>query len=505
MSSCLPRRRRQVCRSWYALSRSFLAKGAKSEALSQMEKRPLSQWIGRIFTLLVLFFLGGVAVQQYIGAETFRGWVEKAQSATGMAHWSFDGFRTAALRSDYSDDASFSTRVVSYVERVTGSAYQTIKTNTGVDVATWMPWIANSTPSGADSSFTIASRSDQASRSQAPGTRADDFHARVSEYSEEITEKVSKTYNNTVGKLTRSFGFGMNEAAAPEAEKSKTNPFKDTNVMDFSEGDDGTPDEVDISGVDADRQLKTDDTDKPAAKMAEPKDSKIARLDQDWTQNVRPPQPKAQPVGKPPRFDIVSFDADGEGVAAGEAEPNWRVSVMSGGKEIADAEVDAQGRWVILFDKNLKPGDHKLSLTATPPGGSEKVRSEQSVDIRFGRTGTGNFSKELPYVAILEPNNVTRVLQKPKRVAKRQPPEAEPVRPVQKQVKAAPPVPPRETLKPKAAVKQAATAPARDKSAPGWWAKGKEKAGMLAEKTKAAAKRAKTRVSVFAGTLGHPV
>ncbi len=384
-----------------------------------MEQESKGRWVGRIFTLGALLFLVGVVAYQHFAVVPLGdGAGRDGEEAAGRQAQPSPALRAAASTSaagtgEASGAAGFAGRVGAYVGQVVTRARQTLSEASELDVAALL------TPSSART-----------------GEAEDGFRARVSDYSSDITTTVAESYRSAVGTLSRSFGFGMPETDTTGGATSQ-NPFRDTDVMDFSQGAEGAADVADISGLDADRRLKTDaeNAGGPAAGVVRPQaaaDAKVARLNAPQVAARAPlarvpaeggPTERVRPVARPPRFDIVSFDADGEGVAAGEGEPHWRVSIMSAGRELADAVVDAQGRWVILFDKPLAPGNHRLTLVARPPDGaaddSWKVPSRQAVDVRFAARRAGKGGKVLPYVAISEPNKVVRVLQRPRQGAGR--------------------------------------------------------------------------------------
>ncbi|MDX2264554.1 MAG: LysM peptidoglycan-binding domain-containing protein [Hyphomicrobiales bacterium] len=148
-----------------------------------------------------------------------------------------------------------------------------------------------------------------------------------------------------------------------------------------------------------------------------------------------PPPPPAPPAApNAPTFDIVRAEATGELIAAGKAEPGWRIKLESAAGEVGEAVADVNGEWVIEGRKALPPGEHTLSLRAISPGGGEAVMSGQQIAMSISPRS------EPAIVALTEPGKPTRVLQTITRGdASGAASEAAPARP------APPPTPPRET------------------------------------------------------------
>ena len=96
------------------------------------------------------------------------------------------------------------------------------------------------------------------------------------------------------------------------------------------------------------------------------------------------PAPAINPVVQPkaeflaPAFDVVRVDAEGGALIAGIAEPGSRVVVLLDGKEVAQADADRKGKFVVLF--SIAPSDRArlVSLRAQKAGG-EAVPSTATV------------------------------------------------------------------------------------------------------------------------------
>ncbi len=95
-----------------------------------------------------------------------------------------------------------------------------------------------------------------------------------------------------------------------------------------------------------------------------------------------PVQPEpATPAGAiaPPTFDVARIGADGRAVIAGRAQPDAKVVLLDGGKEIASGAADPRGEWVLLVqDPPLNPGQHELRVVQHLEGRAP-VTSEQVV------------------------------------------------------------------------------------------------------------------------------
>jgi nucleoid-associated protein YgaU len=90
-----------------------------------------------------------------------------------------------------------------------------------------------------------------------------------------------------------------------------------------------------------------------------------------------PSQPATTPAApaKPPSFDIVRIDPQGQAVIAGRAAPGDRVRVLDGDKPIGEVTADARGEWVLVPDAPIAPGNRQLGLEATGREGGPVRRS----------------------------------------------------------------------------------------------------------------------------------
>lgn len=112
--------------------------------------------------------------------------------------------------------------------------------------------------------------------------------------------------------------------------------------------------------------------------------------------------PKTQPVGRSPSFDVVRVEPSGESVIAGRAEPGAEVVVLNKGKPFAKAKADNNGQFVVVA-KPLKPGAHQLQLRSRSK--NKTTNSDQAVAVSVPKPG----GKEV-IVALTEPDKPTVIL-----------------------------------------------------------------------------------------------
>lgn len=66
-----------------------------------------------------------------------------------------------------------------------------------------------------------------------------------------------------------------------------------------------------------------------------------------------------------PSFDVVRVESNGSIVIAGNAAPNAKVEILSGGTVLGSTVAGPDGAFVIVLDDPLKPGDYTIALRAT--------------------------------------------------------------------------------------------------------------------------------------------
>jgi hypothetical protein len=125
------------------------------------------------------------------------------------------------------------------------------------------------------------------------------------------------------------------------------------------------------------------------------------------------PDTNAADVPEVPTFDTVNIQKTGEAVIAGRAEAGADVIVRLDGTEIGRTTANADGAFVVVPDKPLPSGSGELTIEALGQGESTPLVSEQSVAVIVP---AGQPAEAL--VAVVSPNEPTRILQKPEPAAK---------------------------------------------------------------------------------------
>jgi len=108
-------------------------------------------------------------------------------------------------------------------------------------------------------------------------------------------------------------------------------------------------------------------------------------------------------------IDLAQVKPNGAAVFAGSSPPNVRIFVYEGDILLGETVADANGEWVVILDKNLRPGDHLVSIGSTDASGNATV-----ADIMLGIQVSEN-KDERPLVALLPQTDSTppRLLQSP--------------------------------------------------------------------------------------------
>jgi outer membrane protein OmpA-like peptidoglycan-associated protein len=84
----------------------------------------------------------------------------------------------------------------------------------------------------------------------------------------------------------------------------------------------------------------------------------------------RPVEDRAVPTST---FDVVRIASDGPAVVAGRAPADARVTILANAEPIATVKADGNGEWVVVIDREFKPGDYQLSLRAKPSGVGQEL------------------------------------------------------------------------------------------------------------------------------------
>lgn len=97
------------------------------------------------------------------------------------------------------------------------------------------------------------------------------------------------------------------------------------------------------------------------------------------TQPAAAPSVTAPAASVAPTFDVARIGPDGRAVIAGRAAPGARIVLLDGGKEIAKAEADSRGEWVVIVQEPpLGVGQHELRVVQHVEG-KAPLTSEQAV------------------------------------------------------------------------------------------------------------------------------
>ena len=137
---------------------------------------------------------------------------------------------------------------------------------------------------------------------------------------------------------------------------------------------------------------------------------------------AEPPATEAPPAAGPvaPSFDVVRVEADGSVVIAGKAPPEALVELLSGATVLASTKAGTEGDFAIILDEPLKPGDHQITLRATPPSGTAIASLETAV-LSIPETPGGQV-----LAMIEQPGEASELVTVPQPEAPAAPPPAEP-------------------------------------------------------------------------------
>lgn len=154
-------------------------------------------------------------------------------------------------------------------------------------------------------------------------------------------------------------------------------------------------------------------TEQPAAST--PAEQPAATTEQQ-TAAAQPTAPPEQPAAgnapeadKVPAFDTVRVEKTGEAVIAGTAAPGSAVVVKLDGKPIGETTANSDGAFVLVPSTPLPIGSGALTLEATAEGATAPTPSQQSVAVIVPAAD----QPQEALVAVVSPDEPTRVLQKP--------------------------------------------------------------------------------------------
>lgn len=143
-----------------------------------------------------------------------------------------------------------------------------------------------------------------------------------------------------------------------------------------------------------------------------PAEQPAAEAPKTETAVAQPEAPAAVDAGEAPKvpaFDTVRVEKTGEAVIAGTAAPGAEVVVMLDGKPIGKTTANSDGAFVLVPDTPLPVGSGALTLEAKAPGAAAATPSQQSVAVIVPAAD----QPQEALVAVVSPDQPTRVLQKP--------------------------------------------------------------------------------------------
>lgn len=126
------------------------------------------------------------------------------------------------------------------------------------------------------------------------------------------------------------------------------------------------------------------------------------------TPSQTPAQSAAQPDNGKPSFDVVRVEPSGDATIAGRASPHAAIAIYANGAVVGRATANENGEWAIVLDRPLAPGEYELTVTSVADGGKSEVEAAERVAVSVPRNKT-----EQPLVAIVSPDQPTRVVQQP--------------------------------------------------------------------------------------------
>lgn len=154
----------------------------------------------------------------------------------------------------------------------------------------------------------------------------------------------------------------------------------------------------------------------PAAETGQPAEATAPEQPATTTAAVQPEAQPEQPAAtnaaaapKVPTFDTVRVEKTGEAVIAGTAAAGADVVVKLDGKEIGETTANADGAFVVVPDKPLPAGSGALTIESKAQGEAAPTVSEQSVAVIVPAAD----QPQEPLVAVVSPDEPTKVLQKP--------------------------------------------------------------------------------------------
>ena len=154
----------------------------------------------------------------------------------------------------------------------------------------------------------------------------------------------------------------------------------------------------------------TDTTGQAAAPATQAETTELAAIDPQSTtapSSAAPTGPESAVDDSVPTFDTIRVETDGSTVMAGRGMPSADVTVMLDGQALGTTKTDGGGAWVFVPEEPLPAGDHDLTLRMQMAN-AEPVDSHQSVALKVPEHGGDE-----ALVVLNDPNQASKVLQKP--------------------------------------------------------------------------------------------
>ena len=152
----------------------------------------------------------------------------------------------------------------------------------------------------------------------------------------------------------------------------------------------------------------------PSIELSQPAADKAVTADKDSGTSLRPPN--ATPAA-PLTIDLARVKPDGAAVFAGTAAPNAKIRIFEGDILLGETITNANGEWVIVFEKSLAAGQHLISVAMERSDGTTEM-ADRSLAVEIYQD-----TETKPLVALL-PETATEVpvlIQSPDDVDKAKP------------------------------------------------------------------------------------
>ncbi len=129
----------------------------------------------------------------------------------------------------------------------------------------------------------------------------------------------------------------------------------------------------------------------PAAEPSPPETAKTEAAE---------PTARQESEAKPPSFDVVRVNPQGDAVIAGRADPGAEVTVKDAGNVVGKVTADERGEWVLVPEKPLPSGARQLSLEQKTVAGERKSSKDVVVLFVPGKTPKGEGEQRAPVVVL---------------------------------------------------------------------------------------------------------